>query len=256
MTNEIARKPTSAELDGFAGYNDASEGEDEQPTSGGLIVGTKIKFNDAQWFDNVGEKLPAGLELVVVRVLRVVQKWGADDKPIAECTRIIEPLQSWPDLKALNKKCPSEWREKFGEMRGPWQGQRLVYLVDPETMARYTWPSAKGTIGARLCVEDIVDRINWLRNHKKNDAVYPIVELGDTFMPTGYGGRQRPHFIVKGWKDFGADAGTQKLETPVQQAIDDVNAKRADTKPAAPALTGKEVTPPTAKEVTDDEILF
>lgn len=255
MSNELAHKPTPAELDGFAGYADASEGEDEQVSSG-LIVGTKIKFDEAQvWVNNVGEKLPPGLVLVLVRVLRIVQKWGADNKPIDEHTRTLEPHKKWPDLDAFNKKCPkSEWREKFGKMQGPWQGQRLVYLVDPQTMARYTWPSPKDTIGSRICVGDIVERVNWMRGFK-GAHVYPVVELSDTFMPTGYGGRQRPHFLVKGWKDFGLGGEAQKLETPVQQALDDFSAKQTDTKTAA-ALSGKEVTPPTAKEVVDDEIKF
>jgi hypothetical protein len=255
MSNELTHKPTQEELDGFAGYADASEGEDEQ-TSGSLIVGTKIKFNEAQvWVDGVGEKLPSGLELVLVKVLRIVQKWGADNRPIEAETRILEPHQKWPDFDALNAKCPqSEWREAFGKLQGPYKGQRLAYLVDERTMARYTWPSPESTVGSRICVTDIVDRINWMRRFK-GARVYPVVELSDTFMPTGYGGRQRPHFLVKRWIDFGSDREARELETPVQKALDDFSNKQNDAKTATPS-TAKEATPPTAKEVTGDEIRF
>jgi hypothetical protein len=253
MGSEITRKPTPAELDGFAGYTDTAEGEVEQ-TSDSLIVGDKIVFNEAQvWVDGSGNKLPSELELVLVKVLRIVQKWGPDNKPIKKETRILEPGQKWLDLDKLNAACPqSEWREKFGKMQGPYQGQRLAYLVDQETMARYTWPSPKDTVGSRICVEDIIERINWMRRFR-GDCVYPVVTLADTFMPTGYGGRQRPHFIVKRWISFGANGEVRELETAVQKALDDFSTKQNDAQTVTPS-TAKTVTPPTAKEVRSSTV--
>jgi len=99
----LTAKPNQAEFDGFDGYEEASEGEEEEQLSSSLIVGDKIQFDVAQvWVGPNGEKLPPGLELLVVKVLRVVQKWGPDNKPIADCTRILEPHEKWPDLNALN----------------------------------------------------------------------------------------------------------------------------------------------------------
>jgi hypothetical protein len=270
MSNELAHKP----LDGFAGYADASEGEDEQ-SSGSLIVGTKIKFDNAQvWVDGNGENLPAGLELVLVKVLRVVQKWGPDNKPIEEHTRILEPHDKWPDLDALNAICPeSEWREVFGKMQGPWEGQRLVYLVDQQTMARYTWPSPQNTIGSRICVNDIVDRTNWMRRFR-GALVYPVVELSDTFMRTSYGGarggRQRPNFIVKRWIAFNDDPTlptaeikslpepTTVADPPSKTAVTLEQFAKAEEKPSQKSETAgmKTVNEPSAKEVTGDEIVF
>src|SRR6516164_3405683 len=77
MGNDVAKKPENelCNLDGFDGFTDETEGEDEQ-SSGSLIVGTKIKFDEAQvWVDSNGKKLPAGLELVFIKVRRVVRKW-------------------------------------------------------------------------------------------------------------------------------------------------------------------------------------
>src|SRR6516164_2641375 len=131
MGNDVAKKPENelCNLDGFDGFTDETEGEDEQ-SSGSLIVGTKIKFDEAQvWVDSNGKKLPAGLELVFIKVRRVVRKWGPDNKSIEGETKILEPHEKWPDFDALNAKCPkSQWHEAFGKIRGPYRGQRLVYL--------------------------------------------------------------------------------------------------------------------------------
>jgi hypothetical protein len=240
MSGELVRKSTQ-EIDGFDGYEDATEGEEEQFSSG-LIVGEKIKFDNSQvWVDRNGDELPAGLEVAVIKVLRVEQKWGSDRKPIEEYTRILEPGQKWSDLEALNAQCPqNEWREgPDGKMRGPWQGQRLVYFVDVQTMTKYTWPSPKDTVGSRICVNvDIVDRTLWKRKFRGAN-VYPVGELSDTFMPTRYGGRQRPHYKFKYWIKFGPDGEIQQLESSTQKV-----------------LGAKTIAPPTAKEVTGDEIQF
>jgi len=261
MGNDVAKKPENelCNLDGFDGFTDETEGEDEQ-SSRSLIVGTKIKFDEAQvWVDSNGKKLPAGLELVFIKVRRVVRKWGPDNKSIEGETKILEPHEKWPDFDALNAKCPkSQWHEAFGKIRGPYRGQRLVYLVDQQTMAPYTWPSPKDTIGSRICVTDIVDRTNWMRRFK-SALVYPVVELSDTFMRTSYGGarggRQRPHFIVKRWIALGSDGQAQELESPMQKMLDDFGNKQNSAKTVT-SLLAKEVTPPTAKEVTGDEIPF
>jgi hypothetical protein len=136
-------------------------------------------------------------------------------------------------------------------------------------MARYTWPSPKDTVGSRLCVHDIVDRTNWMR--KFNGAhVYPVVELSDTFMRTAYGGahggRQRPHFIIKRWVAFFGGGGDKalppadapqlsevKAPDPVKETLDQF-AAGTEQKPQQKGM--QTVKPPTAKEVTGDEIKF
>jgi hypothetical protein len=232
--SELVKKHNQ-EVDGFD-YDDTTEGKEER-LSGSLLVGGKIGFSIAQiWVDRDGNKLPPRLELVVNKILRAVQKRDLDGNPIAEHTHILEPHEKWPDIEALNETCPkSEWREgPDGKLRGPFGGQRFVYFVDMQDMSLYTWPSPKDTIGSRMCINDLRDRINLTRKFRGVD-VYPVVELSDTFMPTRFGGRQRPHLPVKRWITFGPSGEVKQLEAPAGVKV---------------------VEPPSTKEVTRDEITW
>jgi hypothetical protein len=236
MTNEIAKPPKA--IDTIEGYVDDVEGEQEQ-SSGRLIQGVHTKFtNEAAWIRNdSGDELPAGLELIVLEILRVVVKWG-EDRPIDEETRILAPGERWPDIAALNDASPkSEWREgPDGKMHGPWMAQRYVYMVDPQTMTRFTWPTS--TTGGRICIDDIVDRTKLTRKYR-GAHVFPVVTLGNVFMKTRFGGRQRPTFEVVRWIPLGDGGALPAPDLPKLQSP-----------PTAPT----EVKPPSAKEVTDDEI--
>ena len=103
-----------------------------------------------------------------------------------------------------------------GKMRGPWQAQRIVYLLNPETVDRYTF--ASGTTGGRIAINDLVERTKWMRKFR-GAHVYPIVRLTDTFMNTRYGGRQRPHFQVLRWVILGGGGGGQPLPATEQPAL-------------------------------------
>jgi hypothetical protein len=130
--------------DGFEGYEDRIEGDD-QSHGGGIIKGTGIRFtNEATWTDRDEEELPDDLELVVVEVARVVQKW-INRQPVE--TRILEPGEKFPDIEQLNQDAQrSEWANgPDGKPRGPWQAQHIAYLLNPETMDRFTFPT--GTVG-------------------------------------------------------------------------------------------------------------
>jgi hypothetical protein len=206
------------EVDGFEAFEPGTEG-DEQSQNRGVIQGTCVKFtNQATWEINDGEELPAELELVVVNIGRVVQKWK-DQQPIE--TRILEPGEKFPDIEKLNEETPrSEWVEgPDKQMRGPWQAQHVVYMLNPETMDRYSWPT--GTIGGSIAVRDLVDKTKWMRR-LRGAHVYPVVTLSDRFMNTRFGGRQRPDLPVRRWITFDADQkvlpapatniGTKELE--------------------------------------------
>jgi hypothetical protein len=251
MTNEVA-KQEQRDLDGFDSYEDAVEGEEGQSASGRIIQGTRIKFtNEACWVDDADEELPASLELVVVDIRRVVQKWK-DQQPIE--TIVLGPGEKYPDVKKLNEESPKdEWVEgPDGKPRGPWQAQHIAYLLDPNTMGRYTWPT--GTIGGAICVRDLVDRVQWMRKFR-GAHVYPVVRLADTFMNTRFGGRQRPLLEVKRWVALGSDQGGV---LPASDAPA-LTSPQGDQPPAKKESAGggaKTVEPPTAKEVTGDEIRF
>jgi hypothetical protein len=74
----------------------------------------------------------------------------------------------------------------------------------------------------------------------RGQHVFPVVSLSDTFWPTRFGGRQRPHLEIKRWVML--DGGGNALPAPEQPKLSDQGVQ--------------EVKPPTAKEATDDEVPF
>jgi hypothetical protein len=103
-------------IDGFFGYSDDVAGMHDNAMPVGIIKGTLVKFSsDFKYVDRNGAEMPAGLELVAIDVLRIVQKWR-DGKPVE--TIILDPGQAWPDIERLNAECKSEWVEKFGIIEG------------------------------------------------------------------------------------------------------------------------------------------
>lgn len=222
-------------VDGFAGYEDGVEG-DEQESSNRVIQGELIKFsNGSEWIGRDDAELSSELELIVIDILRIVQKW-VDGNPVE--TIILEPGQRFPNIEDLNAQVPKEeWREgPDGRPRGPWQAQHVVRMLNPADMTRYSYPT--GTVGGAIAVRDLVDRTNWMRKFR-GEHVYPVVTLADTYMRTRFGGRQRPHFDIKRWVAAPGDGD------------------RALPPPGTPRLAGpKEVTEPSAKEVTGDSIEY
>jgi len=270
-------KATTQQLDGFDAFNDAVEGE-EGRASGSLIQGERIAFtNQATWeIAGSNTKLPSDLELLVWNVERVVNKWPVEPGPPIE-SRVLGPGEKIPDLKKLNEETPQdEWRMgPNGQMQGPYQFQYLVYLFDEKTSARYTW--ATSTIGGAICIRDLVERTNFMRKYK-GARVHAGVKLSDVFMPTRFGGRQRPQFIYSpNWVRLGESEETAALPSPEQvkppgaketlnqlakdaklaaKVVSKMTEPQAQTKPAAPKQsTGpQEVSRPSAAEVTNDEI--
>jgi hypothetical protein len=241
MTEEVKSEnlPTTTvdiRVDGFAGFEDEVEGA-TQPESRGVIRGTCVKFtNEATWVTSDDEELPSELELIVVDIGRVVQRWK-NGQPTE--TIVLAPGQKYPDVNELNAAVPQEeWEEgPDGKPRGPYQAQFIVYLLNGETMDRYTFPT--GTTGGAIAVRDLVDRTNWMRRFR-GPHVYPVVSLTDIFMRTRFGGRQRPHFNIRRWVKFG----------------DDGTALPAADTPLLPDQGAQEVKAPTAKEATGDSIPF
>ena len=226
MANDVEKKPEDelCNLDGFDGFTDEAEGEDEdqdQFVGGRVIQGTRINFtNEAIWVDAAKEKLPSDLELIVFDIGRVVQKWGKDNLPSGPPIT-LEPNQKFPDINALNEKCPkNEWRERFGKLEGPYQAQYVVYLWDPVTMNKYTWPTS--TIGGHICVADV---------------------------------------IIQRWITLDGNTSLSATETPAitgpMTSPTSAAAKPATTAEALDHFAGmKTVTPPTAREATGDEVPY
>jgi hypothetical protein len=228
--------------DGFEGYEDRIEGDD-QPHGGEVIKGTAIRFtNEATWTNRDEDELADDLELVVVDLARVVQKW-IDQRPVE--TRILEPGEKFPDIEELNQRAPrSEWSDgPNSKPRGPWQAQYVLYLLNLETMDRFTFPT--GTVGGQIAVREVVDKIKWMRK-LRGANVYPVVTLSDTFMPTRFGGRQRPHFEIKRWVSFGPDEKGLPAPPESNTAIESASQNAMEQ----PRIVAK----PTLSEEMNDEI--
>jgi hypothetical protein len=235
MTNDVVKPPHT--VDGFEAYTDEVEGGEEQ-TSGRVIQGTLVKFtNEGGWITGGDEELSPGLELIVINIGRVVQRWQ-DGLPVE--TTVLEPGQKFPDIERLNEAVPqSEWEEgPDGKPRGPWQAQHIVYLLNPQMMDRYSYPT--GTVGGGIAVRDLVDRTKWMRKFRGAN-VYPVITLSDVFMATRFGGRQRPHFEIKRWVLLDGGSALPAPELPQLESS---------------LPTAQEVKPPSAKEAVDDSIPF
>jgi hypothetical protein len=265
MSNDIVKKDP-ASIDSFAGWEDGVEGGD-RPEGAGLIQGTLIKFtNEGEWVTRDGDPLPADLELTAVDVLRVVQKWQ-DQQPVE--TIILEAHQKFPDIEKMNAETPQEeWVEgPDGQMRGPWQAQHVLRLLDLKTMDKYTFPT--GTMGGRIAIRDLRDKIMWMRR-VRGPNVYPNIKFARVWMNTRFGGRWRPHFQIDpdNWVRLGGGEGGQAEALPPpasplppatsKEQLDEF-AKPAD-KPAQPTTSRSELPlvqkepPLTLAEELDDEV--
>jgi hypothetical protein len=141
--------PLEPEVDGFDGFTEEVEGQEAARRA--VIQGTKLAFtNEVTWVGG-DEQIspPSTREFIAVDIARVVQKW-VDNLPVE--TRILGPGEKVPDLIALNEAIPrSQWgKDPSGNPRGPWQFQYVVYLLDPITLDRFSYPT--GTSGGKIAV--------------------------------------------------------------------------------------------------------
>jgi hypothetical protein len=248
-TDIVKNEPTNI-VDNFEGWEDGVEGSD-RPQGAGIIQGTLVKFtNEAEWTTRDGDPLPADLEPVIVDVARVVQRWE-DQQPVE--TIILEPHQLFPNIDGMNSKVPKEERGEGldGKPRGPWQAQHIVYWLDLNTMDKYTFPT--GTNGGRRAIRDLRDKLVWMRK-LRGANVYPVVTLSDTFMPTQFGGRQRPHFVIKRWVNL--DDGGNLLPPPTDGDSSAEKAQEHADVPRTKEQIGKPVTLPSHAEGMNDELPF
>jgi hypothetical protein len=247
-TEKDENKAVIPTVDGFDGFEDRVEGSDQEAR---IIQGTRWVFTqDSKWLDEAELEILPDREVVVVDVARVLQKW-IDDERVDK--KVLGPGEKVPDLDQLNESCPrSEWSKDLnGNPRGPWQFQYIAYAVDLSTMEKISFPT--GTVGGKICVSDLVDAVRMMRKFR-GPGVFPVVTPSTRWMNTRFGGRYRPHFVIKRWITFGPDgiAGptpTPSLEGPA--AADATN----KTKTGAATAAGV-VTEPTLGEEMNDSIAY
>ena len=233
---------TALAPDGIDGHNDEVDGQETKQSS--LFRGTRIKFGKtAEWEIKGGEVIDSKTRLILIDVARIVTKWGPDKKPVE--TIVLEPGEKFPDVAAWNDKLPhTEWIMGLNGLRGPWQTQQIVYFLDPRSMAQFHWPD--GTTGGSIAIREAVDSIKAMRRFRNGAA--PIVELKSIFMPTKFGGRQRPHFKICNWVSL-PNEEPQPAALPAPEA-----GTAAAAQPNSVAL--KTVKPISLAEEMSDEIPF
>jgi hypothetical protein len=127
-------------------------------------------------------------------------------------------------------------------------------------MQKYSWPTS--TIGGHICVSDLVEKTKLMRRFR-GQRVYAVVKLNSTLMSKKYN-RQRPDLLVQRWVTLDGSSALPTAETPSitgpatppadSTPTPAAAAKPASTKEALDQFGLRTVTPPSAKEVTGDEI--
>lgn len=224
------------------GFNTASTNHGQ---SRRVIIGTKaVITKQGEWINgSTKEPLQEDLKLIVVEIARAIQKWEGD-LPVDDCTRFLDQHEAVPELDMMNEAIPKkEWGEgPDGKPRGPWQFQWLVYLLDPKSMAKYTY--AFNTTGGRMALEALTDATRSKRLLTRQPNWFPVVLLRDTiFVSKRFGDIPRPHFEIVDWVMLGgAPAPTLAPASPKASLEDKSDGRVAEGK--------------TLREELDDDINF
>jgi hypothetical protein len=158
----------AAMLDGFDTYGDELDTH--------LLQGTLIKFTlPCTWVTRAGEEMPTGKEFIALDVKPVEAKWPTD-KNASPQTRVLLPGEKFRDVKTLNGETPkSEWREYNGQLKGPWENQFYLYLLD-QLMKRYTYVAS--TVGGHIAVRELIQQVKDAR------LVYALIFTPRSASPT------------------------------------------------------------------------
>jgi hypothetical protein len=238
MCAELAKTQTHP-LANFLGYTDEiarADNGDHSNIRGGILPGTRMKFdNTGAWITHPDGVAYTGKKVIVVNNRRVLVKW-IGNMPVE--TEELAPGAPWPDVEARNDAAgKEEWREDLnGVLVGPWQAQRILEFFDPTTLTRLSWPTA--TIGGRIAINDLIDKVRWMAKFHRDQAIYPLVVLCSKTMRTSFGPRPRPHFEVRQWVRLG-EHGVEPVDTD-QRSL----------------LQQRQVNEPSVREATRDEIPF
>jgi hypothetical protein len=192
---------------------------------------TFLKCVDGRWSAKDGTELTPSTLLMCVGTDTAIQRF-VDGKPE---TIYDKPL---PNPDDLNAAIPQDtWEEGLdGNPRPPWAKIFIAFFVNPADAAAYVFSNS--TFGARLAVGRLADRVQTMRALRGANVV-PIVKLSSTLMPTKFGQKARPEFVVVEWRDLGGGGGEPA-----------VIEHKPDDKPGTP------VAPVSASEELNDSLPF
>jgi hypothetical protein len=213
---------------------------DSTPT-GRTIQGSFLKFAEGKWTES-GVPVPVSLKLWTIETTTVIQRWKDQ--------RVIEEISERPlsDVNELNAAVPQEeWeRDRNGKPKPPYQLTAILYLLNPETMEKYTFPTS--TVGGSIAVSELKDSVAFMRRYR-GESTLAVVELSSKLMRTQYGDRLRPFFKILEWR---APSGGAASLPPAQNTTPPAIA--APT--TAPSLPSKKVEEPTRREMLGDEVPY
>jgi hypothetical protein len=161
-----------------------------------VMRGTIARWSaSTSWVDRDGLPLPS--TVLVIGLTTVLRRW--EDKRPEYITE--QPL---PDPEQLNKAIPiTEWENGLdGKPRAPWALTYVIYMVDPNTGALFTY--AHDTFGAMQAYNNLEEQIAVVRM-LRGEYVFPIVRLEKRpWKSQKYGMQMRPHLQPTGnWRSPG-----------------------------------------------------
>ena len=209
-----------------------------------VIQGEILRCVDGRWSLRDGTAITSDTSLLAIGTSEALQSWR-DGMPMADPI-IKQPGEPLPDIDELNAQIPrEEWEIGLdGQPRPPWQHVYIAYFVNTVDASVYTFINT--TIGARIAVERLQDRVKWMRT-LRGANVAPLVKLDAKEMKTRFGTKMRPEFTIVEWREIGGGGGGLQNE-PARQ----IEQKKSD--PAA--QVGKPVKPVTTSEALNDEVRF
>jgi len=265
-TRELMEQKKSRSItdldDGFSGYTCETEGDtvDERPNS--LLQGKRIKFDGRsnKWTVD-GVPMPKAFQLLAVKTLRAVLKWGKD-KSLPPTYELLAPNQKFPDIDAKNKDAPkAEWiTGPDGKPCGPYQNQSVLYLMGmTAAMERYTYASTANN--GHVAVDQLAGTINWRRQTTRK-PVYPVVGFSDVLWSKKWG-LQRAYFVPVRWVEPDLGIENASPDRPQLNTFAETVKTIEETVASATSITeemdkqlGLKSVEPTLKQDLDDEIAF
>jgi hypothetical protein len=192
MTNALATKN-----DGWVTVPDSSSS---------LLRDTHIKFVTGNFcYGKTSEPLPADLELVVMGVVTLWQRWR---KGRPDDHRITQLGQHHPEREELPDQDPADWEPGLdGKPQDCWRDARLLYLADPRTGQSFTFTT--DSWGGRTAIGELKSQIANMRI--VHASAVPVVRLCSEPMKTRFGRKPKPMFQVVDWRR------TDTTSPPTQQ---------------------------------------
>jgi hypothetical protein len=213
MTNEVTNSSNNGNDDGLG---DLGGGGGNRS----LIQGVKVVFaNTAEWVDkSTMSVIKPDHRFVIWGSQRTLQTWLRDiDHPVD--VKLFGQHERWPgddELEELNEAIPREqWRaDPFnkGQFQPPVQRCWFTYWIDPLNFQKYTFPTS--TIGGFKALSELQESIAAARAMWNDAKMRPVVTLGHQHMPTRFGGREIPRFIIVDWKRGGSEQPALTSSSP------------------------------------------